>query len=348
MIIFYLLLSFVLACAHSFFFAASTIPSFHPMVQVYHLPVQFGVAAILALLAWKKPFEKVCQWTLGALALLILLFAFFKNPFPLYYTLNVARLPLFTVLIWGLVNQKMKSTKGYFLLALILGLPATLALPILGLSLPKEIALMLGVSFVVLAMVIVSFACRCQTSQESESGGRFPYLSAALFLGGCLMVKTLIKVRGLPPLQIGVGTLVLSLVWAFLGTFFYMKRGWRSAALFGALAVLMTGFFPKMWMSHALLMATSSALFFPLVQILFRGVELKKRFFVQVVTQLLLLPLFKMLPSLAQQGLIVKLGSLAATAPYIRTLAFVCLGAILVAAYRARRSGREVVQSVSQ
>jgi AAA family ATP:ADP antiporter len=127
----------------------------------------------------------------------------------------------------------------------------------------------------------------------------------------------------------GLSTIAMSILWAILGTWLILKRGWRITALVGSISVLVGGLIflgfllanqSVSWLNQGamvgLLKGTATALFFPLVQIIYLYMPEQVRFRTKVLTEMVILPLMKSLPSIAIQGLLIIFGSISAVTIY--------------------------------
>ncbi len=201
----------------------------------------------------------------------------------------------------------------------------------------------------------------------TNSQSQFPFLSAAYLLAGCVMVKNLLAILfksqlriHLPDaatywtfmsrysLTVGSSTVLISILWLVIGTWLLLKKGWRTTAIYGSLSIFMGGLIflsvnvmteSISWLNQgiytALLGSTTSALFFPLIQILYLCLPYQMRFRAKVTTEMIALPLMESVPSLTIQGLIVIFGSLSAIAPYIKTLVPIFIVLLIIASVKA-------------
>lgn len=143
--------------------------------------------------------------------------------------------------------------------------------------------------------------------------------------------------------SVGSATIAISIIWAVLGTWLILKKGWKTTALYASLSILVGGIiflsFSLSWLGQAvfngLLMGTASALFFPLVQMLYLYLPYQPRFKTKIITEAIALPLMKAVPSLTMQGLLVAFGSIASIALYLKILVPILMVLFVFASYRA-------------
>lgn len=198
--------------------------------------------------------------------------------------------------------------------------------------------------------------------ESSVSQTRFPFLSAAYLLAGSAMIKSLLdtlfksQIRNQFPnpadyhhfmgnysMSVGSATIAISIIWAVLGTWLILKKGWKTTALYASLCILVGGIiflsFSLSWLRqgifNGLLAGTASTLFFPLIQILYLYLPYQNRFKTKIVTEMIAFPLMKAVPSLTTQGLLVAFGSIAAIALYLKILIPVLMVLLIIASYRA-------------
>ncbi|MCP5491590.1 MAG: hypothetical protein H7A40_00925 [Chlamydiales bacterium] len=201
-----------------------------------------------------------------------------------------------------------------------------------------------------------------QSQGSSVSQIRFPFLSAAYLLAGAAMIKSFLdilfkselktqlpdaasysKFMGAYSISIGSATIAISIIWAVLGTCLILKKGWKTTSLYASLSILVGGIiflsFSSSWLGqgvfNGLLLGTASALFFPLIQILYLYLPYQNRFKTKIVTEMIALPLMKAIPSLTMQGLLVAFGSIAAIALYLKILVPILMVLLIIASYRA-------------
>lgn len=142
---------------------------------------------------------------------------------------------------------------------------------------------------------------------------------------------------------LGASLLVLSIAWIAIGFWLLQERGWGTTALVGSVSILAASFLylghslgaqnPN-WLFHGLfaglLRSTSTALFFPLAQILYLRLPTATRFNKKVAAELIALPLMKGAPGLLIQVLIVTFGSLNALAFPLKAFSLVLLGLLVL------------------
>lgn len=285
----------------------------------------------------------------------------------LFIVASLLSFNLFSLLIWGFINRISTVKEGikyYITLTLVLGIVgaiiANLGFVYLGAANWSLYALIIpAIAFMIFALMIFSFAWNklpMDLMQPKESGinrkNRFPFLSAAYLLAGCLMAKNILstlwkfQVKSQMPspnvysnffgrfsVTVAATTLIISILWVILGTWILKKKGWRTAAWSGFLSVIIGGllFFgfsignsSVSWLNQGIftgvLTTTTSGLFFPLIQILYLYLPFQNRFETKVATEMVALPLMKAIPSLMTQGLIMTFGSLSAAALYLQIL----------------------------
>ena len=151
------------------------------------------------------------------------------------------------------------------------------------------------------------------------------------------------KFMGAYSMSVGSATITISIIWAILGTWLILKKGWKTTALYASLSILIEGIIclslSSSWLGqgvfNGLLVGTASALFFPLIQILYLYLPYQNRFKTKIVTEMIALPIMKAVPSLTTQGLLVTFGSIAAIALYLKILVPILMVLLIVASYRA-------------
>lgn len=186
----------------------------------------------------------------------------------------------------------------------------------------------------------------------ATSKSRFPYLTAAYLLAGGLMVKRLldmllkqhlrtefqtpdayVKFVGKLSMSMGSSTIAFTILWVVLGTWLILKKGWRTTAILGATSILLgwaisvaisASSESTSWLNqgilNGLLLGTTYALFFPLLQMLYLYLPFKSRLKTKAATELITLPLLQGIPSLATQTLLLTVGSISVLAGYIKLL----------------------------
>ena len=282
----------------------------------------------------------------------------------LYISLNLFNFNLFSLLIWGFINRFTKTSEGikyYVPLAFILGLVGALVTN-LGLLFIEGsnwslMAVILPAIVLIMGATIVfnrfwkripdHFSIFAESGIEQKKN-RFPFLASAYLLAGSVMIENLLNIffksqvrmqfsdpnsysnfMGSYSMSEGLSTIAMSILWAILGTWLILKRGWRITALVGSISVLVGGLIflgfllanqSVSWLNQGamvgLLKGTATALFFPLVQIIYLYMPEQVRFRTKVLTEMVILPLMKSLPSIAIQGLLIIFGSISAVTIY--------------------------------
>ncbi|MDB2613870.1 NTP/NDP exchange transporter [Chlamydiales bacterium] len=199
---------------------------------------------------------------------------------------------------------------------------------------------------------------------------RFPYISAAYLLAGSIVINRLMTIlfksdvrREIPDPEmyshfmgtysstVGIATIVFAFFWMGLGTLSLLKKGWKFTAFLGVSSLLIGGAiflgftilteFSLYWLPYGvysgLLLGTTSALFFPLIQVLYLYLPSNARFRTKVVTEMIFLSLMAVIPTLITQGLLVQLTSINPIAIYLELLTPIALLLLFVAVIRLRR-----------
>ncbi len=377
-----------------------------PALKVSTILPQIILVLTLLIFSIYKPFEKVFRGILITLIGIISLITglmFFQGHLELkgvpetlgiykplvthwpislmYIVLNLLSFNLFALLIWGFINRLVTSSEGmkyYIPLALVLGLAGAvitnLGLMLMGASSWPLMAIVIP-AIVLMACSLVIFNWSWQRLPDSlthpekpspASHTRFPFLSGAYLLAGCVMVKSLLdilfksqlrtqfpdptsysKFMGYYSISVGSSTLVISIIWAVLGTWLISKKGWKTTALYASLSVLVGGIVflslsvseSVSWLNQGiftgLLTGTTNALFFPLIQILYLYMPYQTRLRTKIATEMIALPLMKWIPSLATQGLLIVFGSITAITLYLKILVPILVVLLVIANRRA-------------
>lgn len=294
----------------------------------------------------------------------------------MYIVLSVFNFSLYSLFIWGFINRLISLSQGvkyYIPLAFVLGIAgaivSNLGLMVVGASQWPLTAMIIPA----IVLMICSFFAFTWSWKRLPDGlihhqessvlqTRFPFLSAAYLLAGSAMIKSFLdilfkselrtqlpdaasysKFMGAYSMSVGSATIVISIIWAVLGTWLILKKGWKTTSLYASLSILVGGIiflsFSLSWLGqgvfNGLLVGTASALFFPLIQILYLYLPYQNRFKTKIVTEMIALPIMKAVPSLTTQGLVVAFGSIAAIALYLKILTPVLVVLLIVASYRA-------------
>lgn len=303
-------------------------------------------------------------------------------PTSLFYIVSsLLSFNLFSVLIWGFINRLTNSSEGtkyYLPLAFVLGLAGTLATnlgllligaaswPVMALAIP-------AIALMVCALMTFNWAWKRipndvihPTEAAMNSQTRFPFLSGAYLLAGCVMVKNLLTIifksqlktqlpspaaysefMGHYSIAVGSSTIAISALWVVLGTWLLLRKGWRTTAICGSISILTGGLIflgsstaseSVSWLSQGIytgaLVGTTSALFFPLVQMLYLYMPYQTRFRAKVATEMVALPLMKAVPSLITQGLVVVFMSISAITIYLKILVPILMVLLVLAIKR--------------
>lgn len=294
-----------------------------------------------------------------------------------YIVVDLINFNLVSLFIWGFINRLTNTSEGikyYLPLALILGTmeglisnfgPAWLD----SINWPLTAYALFAVAFMICAVMIFNWRWKKLPSnllfpKESLPNlqNRFPYLSAAFLLAGCLMIKSLLEMllKSESRMQFsdpksyfvfmkhystaaGSFTILISILWVVLGSWLLRKKSVRTMATYGAVSLLAGGFIylsstaitnATSWATHgiysALLTGTYSALFFPLIQIIYLYFPHQKRFRNKIITEMCALPLMESIPSLAIQGLIM-FGGFAFISVYCKILTVIFMGLLVFA-----------------
>lgn len=372
-----------------------------PALKVSTILPQIILALSLLIFSIYKPFEKVFRGTLitltGIIALVTGLMFFQEHPtlngvsedlgiykplvthWPIslmYIVLSLLSFNLYSLFIWGFINRLVSLSQGikyYIPIAFVFGITgaviSNLGLIAIGASRWSLIVMViLAIVLMVCSFFIFNWSWKRlpdslvhPKNEPSVSQTRFPFLSAAYLLAGCVMVKSFLDILFKSQLKAqspdpasysifmsyysksaGYATIAISIIWAVLGTWLILKKGWKTTALYASLSILLGGIiFLSLSLSllnqgifTGLLTSTTSALFFPLVQILYLYMPYQNRFRTKIVTEMIALPLMKGLPSLTMQGLLVIFGSIAAITLYLKILIPILMILLIIASIR--------------
>jgi ATP/ADP translocase len=293
----------------------------------------------------------------------------------MYIVLSVFNFSLYALFIWGFINRLISLSEGvnyYIPLVFVLGVAgaivSNLGLMVIGASKWPLMAMVIpAIVLMVCSFFTFNWAWKrlpdslIHPQESSVSQTRFPFLSAAYLLAGSAMVKSLLDILVKPQIRaqfpnptdyqqfmgnysmsVSSATIAISIIWAILGTWLILKKGWKATALYASLSILLGGIifltFSLSWLGHGifngLLVGTASSLFFPLVQILYLYLPYQNRFKAKIVTEMIALPLMKSVPSLTTQELLVAFGSIAAIALYLKILVPILIVLLVIASYR--------------
>lgn len=294
----------------------------------------------------------------------------------MYLGLSLLNFNLYSLFIWGFINRLASLSEGikyYIPLAFVLGVAGALIsnLGLMIIGAPKWSLMSMVIPAIVL-MVCSFFTFNWSWKRLSDSlvhpkdelpvlQTRFPFLSATYLLGGCVMAKSFLDIlfksqhkaqfpdptayqnfMGNYSMSVSTSIITISIIWAVLGTWLILKKGWKTTALYASLSILVGGiiFLSSLsWLNQGiftgLLISSSSALFFPLIQILYLYMPYQYRFRTKIVTEMIALPLMKGIPSLTMQGLLVIFGSIAAITLYLKILVPILMVLLIVASTRA-------------
>lgn len=366
-----------------------------PLLKVSAILPHIILAISLLIFSIYKPFEKVFRGTLITLTAAIAFLTglmFFEERLALngvsealgiykplvtywprslmYIVLSLLNFNLYSLFIWGFINRLVSLSEGikyYIPLAFILGIARAVISnfglmsigaskwPLVGMVLPAIV--LMASSFFIFNWSWKRLPDRLIHLQHefSVSRTRFPFLSAAYLLAGCVMVKSFLDILFKSQLQnhlpdpasysmsVGSATIAISIIWAVLGTWLILKKGWKTTALFASLSILIGGIIflslSSSWLNQGiftgLLTSTTSALFFPLIQILYLYIPYQNRFKTKIVTEMIALPLMKGIPSLTMQGLLIIFESIAAITLYLKIIVSILMALLIIASIRA-------------
>lgn len=265
------------------------------------------------------------------------------------------------------------GVKYYIPVGLVLGIvPAivsNLAFMIIGVSTWSLIAMIIpAIVFMISSLFTFNWSWKrlpdslIQPQESYASQPRFRFLSAAYLLAGSSMIKSILDIlfksqiktqfpngegyqhfMGNYSMSVGSATIAISIIWTILGAWLILKKGWRTTALYASLSILAGGTiflsFTSSWLGqgvfNGLLVGTATALFFPLLQMLYLYLPYHSRFKTKIMTEMIALPLMNALPSLTIQGLLFAFGSIAAIALYLKILVPILIGLLIAASYKA-------------
>lgn len=268
---------------------------------------------------------------------------------------------IFSIFTWGFINRVTEATDGfknYFLYALAMQIIPFVLMPFLtvfkGLSLSVIVPLLIAFLFVALFSfdkVWNKFSEEGvhNKAPHSELPNKFPFVKTAYLLASCMLVnmllnncfKTQLRVQiptssaymqflGKYSFTVSIVGIVVSVLWAVLGTKLIIKSNWRATAVYGSLFVLIGGliFFSVSavlknlsWLNQgvyiAFLTTTKSMLFLPLVQLLYLQLPAQARFRAKITTEMAIIPLMTFVCSLAVQGSTLLAGSVSLVGTYL-------------------------------
>lgn len=294
-------------------------PAFIPFLKIHTLIPSIILALILFITSKKHPFDQVIRKTLlilaGIIALLVA-FVFFQKHLPLPEMLNerlpdaykpfisnwtaflfwtissMLSFPLFSILIWGFVNQTtttQEALKCYLPLAFvfgnIFGFTPLLMKPIKQLGLPFTSIVICALFCMLIALFIFNWAWKHlpnnRTPVESRSiqtPPRFPIIKAAYLMGGCALSKSFITIlfkmqmraettspsaysvlMGKYSMVLGSASILFSILWLILGAWILLRKGWKSTALFTSMSILVGSliFFGEMFLNRSTSLITA-------------------------------------------------------------------------------------------
>lgn len=337
------------------------------LVKSFSFLPQLVLGLILITAAKYVSFEKIFKGTLIALIVATpLLFLFKENLsfFVFFGTLDLLKFNVFSILIWGFVNQFTSRSDGikyYILVSFVMGLIqsfiSAFALPILApkmlelTSSPAILMFSFAIAFMILALLVFHLAWKkinSGTLIPEESSAlpkfRFPVLYSAYLMAGSVMIANSLGIFFKYKVQAGrvsfsqvmgsysetlmISTLVVTILWTLLCSWLILKKGWKTTALFGSISTLVGGFIylityyqPVSWFNQALinglLTGTVSTLFFPLIQIAYLYLPVSSRFKTKVMTEMLALPLLKIIPFFITTGLFMSFNSMLLVEDYV-------------------------------
>jgi hypothetical protein len=271
----------------------------------------------------------------------------------MYFGLGLLSFNLFALLIWGFINRLVSPTEGikyYIPVALILviagAIVENLGLMLLDISKWPLIAKVTpAIIFMVCSLLIFNWSWKRLPENLSHLEKslslkqiRFPYLSSAYLLAGGVIANNLLnilfksqqlkarfpdpssysKFMGYYSMSVGSTTLIISVIWAILGTWLVLKKEWKTAALYASISIFVGGIIylslSPYWISQVicigLLRGTNSVLFFPLIQMLYLYLPYQNRFKIKIITETIALPIMHNISSLITQGLLFAFGSI--------------------------------------
>lgn len=192
-----------------------------------------------------------------------------------YIVSSIFSFNLFSLLIWGFINRLTSASEGvkyYLSLTFVLGLVGAL---ITNLALwwmkpgvwPFMAMVIPAIAFMVCALITFNWAWKrlpedliLPKVSSTDAQSRFPFLSGAYLLAGCLMIKNLLtilfkfqlktqlsspviysKFMGLYSTTVGTSTVIVSILWLALGTWLLVKKSWRTTVICGSISILLGG-----------------------------------------------------------------------------------------------------------
>jgi ATP/ADP translocase len=288
--------------------------------------------------------------------------------------LRLFNFSIFSLLIWGFVNRVCKLELGKklyiplgFFIAFNEAIFGNFVMPIFK-NLHLSIFSWLALAIATLTLAIFVFNCFWKNSaideleeQTASINGRFPIISAAYLITGSVIIKTFLdfllktQVKTLFPTAVKYQQFILEysqtftrslvfigILWFILGTWLVLKKGWKTPLKIALVSILLASvlfinfaFQPiGQGMFQGFLNGTSVVLFFPFVQLLYLHLPFQRRLKTKVATEMIAVPLMNAAPALILQGLIVILGSIAASTNYVKALIALSILFICFAAFR--------------
>lgn len=349
-----------------------------PTLRMFVAIPQVILVISLLIFSMYKPFEMVFRGTLVTLIVLASLLtglSFFQEEFThwLFVGLHLLNFPLFSLLIWGFINRLTTSPEGmkyYIPLAFVMGIIGVLVSNVVSRlmaasALPPLSMVLAAIALMVCSLLVFNRAWRNDIHPEGTKI-RFPVLSSAYLLAGCVMVNKFLDIvfrsqlKGVIPTSqtytelmgyfsstVVISTIIASALWAVIGTWLLLKKGWRVTAMCSSISILSGGVVfliisntvaPASWLSQGifsgLLTGTATTLFFALVQILYLYLPSQSRFTTKVVTEMIALPLLAGIPSLVTQALLTT-GPLSSLTPIFNILVLILMILLVFASTRA-------------
>ena len=143
---------------------------------------------------------------------------------------------------------------------------------------------------------------------------------------------------------IGLSTIVVSILWVTLWTLIFAKKNWKSTPIYGSISILLIGLIflsstaiskSILWINQgiytSILLSTKSALFFPIIQILYLGLSCQRRFRAKIAIEMIALPIMRSVPSLMIQGLMIIFGSINAITTYLKIIILIFMVLLVIA-----------------
>lgn len=293
-----------------------------------------------------------------------------------YIFLTLFSSSLYSLLIWGLINRLISLSEGvkYSIpFALIIQIAgdgiSKLGVTLIGSSQPSFLTMAVaGVSLSICALFLFDAFWKrsphhlIDPQEPPSSLSRFPFLSAAYLLAGAGMAHTFLDIlfksgakarwpdvpsyaqfMSAYSTTVSGATLGVSAIWAILGTWLIVKKGWKATALYASLSILVGSImflcapFSSLVQGAfmGLLIGTSNSLFFPLVQLLYLHLPCQNRFKTKVVTEMIALPFIQATSPITVQKLIIGLGSIASAAMYLKGLFLLSVALFFLASCKA-------------